>query len=179
MFSYCRAFCLSFQSRQLIRQNCLQVDIPSKYKLTWTKTFELIKELFAKTDHARAVSQSHLLSSLTFNTVSASMWLYFSHKPLLQGEYAGVVLTVMYEIFTKISELVWINSPPLPLITLSGAPIREIQHCRNFLMTAVLLLIIPCIAKACEFIDNMQKPQPWPQFLQIHLNCLVEISCPW
>ena len=54
-----------------------------------------MNEFLALIAQARAVSQSHFPSSLIFSNVSVRMQLCLSQRPLLHGEYEGVVVNVM------------------------------------------------------------------------------------
>ena len=95
-----------------------------------------IKEFFALRGHARAVSQSQLLSSFTFNNVSVIIVLWHSQMPLFQGDSAAVVFILILKFSQKSIKFFYANSPPLLLNT----------------ETRVSNILIQCFKKFCIII---------------------------
>ena len=86
------------------------------------KPWTLCIVFFAMSAQSRVVPQSHLLSLLKFNSVSMSVWLWRSSKPLHQGLWPAVafISILKFSAMSCISSL--LNSPPSSLKSRSGGP---------------------------------------------------------
>ena len=82
----------------------------------------LVNEFLAFTDQRTANSRSQLFSSKILSSISESMRLCRSTRPLFHGASALVVLIVMRRLSQSCVNLVLANSPPLSVKNFCAEP---------------------------------------------------------
>ena len=90
-----------------------------------------MRQFFAFTAHARAVSQVHLMSFLVFKTISVRILSCHSPTPFDNGNSANVVIMFILKFSHKSIKSWDTNSPPLSENILEGGPNTLIQFWRN------------------------------------------------
>ena len=95
-----------------------------------------VTEFLALMVQARARSKSQLFLCRILSSMFDRIRLWYSTKPLLQGDSAAVVLTVMPKILHYCINFLFMNSPLLCVRNFSAEPSTEI-HILNIVLIIV------------------------------------------
>ena len=82
----------------------------------------LLREFLALIAQARARSKSQLFSCRILSIISDRIGLWRSTKPLLQGDSAAVVLTVIPKLLHNCINLLFANYPAVSVRNFSAEP---------------------------------------------------------
>ena len=82
----------------------------------------LLREFLALTAQARASSKSQLFSCRILSSMSDRIRFWCFTEPLLQGDSAAAVLSVIPKLSHNCVKLLFVNSSPLPVRNFSAKP---------------------------------------------------------